>query len=164
MNPHEIEAELKLRGCSIVSARGDFALVYPHGYGAVKRAHDLQAKTRDAALVEAWLWLHPDQQTAGAVAAVQAIIAADFAMPVRSFAIRDRSEPLSTARRIAMVLCRDLTSCSLQSIGDAFGRNHTAVCHAIESVRDQCETDTAFAARVGTLRLRALTALKSPDA
>lgn len=156
MTAAEIETALTQRDCSIVEGGGKFALVYPHGYELRKRSRDLMASNRSAAAVEAWLWLHPESAAADAIAAVQRIVAVDFGVQPADFIARDRSEPLATARRVAMALAREVTGASLGHLGAIFERDHGAVLHAQQSVRDQCETDDLFAARVGTLRAKCL--------
>jgi hypothetical protein len=148
----EIEHALRARDCALVADGGRFALVYPHGYEQRKRAHDLAAADRAGALAEAWAWLHPDATEATGIATVQAVVAADFGVTVEALPSRDRSEPLATARRVAMAIARELTGATFARVGEQFARDHGTVIHAVESVRDQCTTETAFAARVGTLR------------
>ncbi len=47
-----------------------------------------------------------------------------------------RTQPLVSARQIAMYLCRELTDLSLPKIGQAFGgRDHTTVMHADRKIR-----------------------------
>lgn len=159
MTPAEIEAELKTRECAIVEDGGRFAMVYPHGYELRKRSRDLLASCRSAALVEAWLWLHPDRETASGIETVQRVVAEDFGLPVAGLKSRDRSEPTVTARRIAMALARELTAAPLQQIGEAFDRDHGTVIYARDSVASQCQTEDVFAARVGTLRAACSAAL-----
>ncbi len=161
MTTAELEQALALRNCAIVQDGDRFALVYPHGYELRKRAHDLGAINRPAALAEAWAWLHPDLSNAESVRKVAAVVAGDFGVTVEDLAARDRSEPLATARRVAFALARELTNAPLAVIGDLFGRDHGTVIHAVDSVRDQCDTSAAFAARVGTLRAVCATALQS---
>ncbi|GAB3046093.1 chromosomal replication initiator protein DnaA [Sediminivirga luteola] len=49
-----------------------------------------------------------------------------------------RSRTLTTARQIAMYLCRELTDLSLPKIGQEFGgRDHTTVMHANKKIRTQ---------------------------
>lgn len=152
MTPIEIDVQLAARACAIVEDRGDFALVYPYGYQGRRRAQQLVAKTRAAALVEAWDWLHPEHRIAEIVDIVQHVVAADFGVAVEEFFPKTRTEPLATARRVAMVLARELSGGGLHAIGNLFLRDHATVLSAEQSVADQRETDAAFAARVGALR------------
>lgn len=65
---------------------------------------------------------------------------------------KKRSEPISQARQIAMYLCRELTTCSLPQIGDAFQRNHSTVVHACNKVIADMNDDPMFRARVDKIR------------
>lgn len=48
-----------------------------------------------------------------------------------------RSKNISTARQIVMYLCRELTQCSLQAIGQALGnRDHSTIIHGCDKVQD----------------------------
>ncbi len=159
MTTDEIASILKLRGCTIVEADGRFALVHPDGYEHKPRAHELLATSRAAAITEAWLWLHPDNNDRLGVTMIQSIVMKDFGLPLEALLDEGRPEPLATARRIAMALCRELTGSTFQNIGRAFDRDHGTVINARDSVRDQCHTDRAFAARVGSLRVACSVAL-----
>ena len=159
MTTAELQGSLQERGCSIVEEGGRFALVYPHGYTARKTAHDLCATTLAQATAEAWIWLHPERLAAAGIAEVQRIVAAGYGFATIAFCVKDRSEPLATARRVAMALAREITGASTDVVGAAFERDRGTVIAAQTSVRDQCDIDRAFAARVGSLRAACLTAL-----
>jgi hypothetical protein len=160
MKPAEIEAVLQRRGCTIVEDGGKFALVYPHGYEGRPRTKDLLATKRESAALESWLWLHPDLVDDRGIDTVKKIVAADYRLSVEQLVAKDRSEPLATARRIAMALSRELTGATLEVIGTAFGgRDHGTVIHARDSLVAQCDTDAALAARLGTLRVACAAAL-----
>ena len=50
------------------------------------------------------------------------------------------------ARHISMFLCREMTSCSLLSIGSYFGnRDHSTVIHACKVIEDKITNDNSFA-------------------
>jgi chromosomal replication initiator protein len=51
-----------------------------------------------------------------------------------------RRKELATARKIGMYLCRNYTPESLVSIGKAFGRAHSSVLYAINSLNQELET------------------------
>jgi chromosomal replication initiator protein len=56
-----------------------------------------------------------------------------------------RRKDLVTARHAAMYLSRELTDCSLATIGKAFGgRNHATVVHACSHVKELIEHDSTF--------------------
>ena len=47
---------------------------------------------------------------------------------------KERTQPLATARQVAMLLVRKLTGNSLPTIADYFKRNHTTVLHGVSSI------------------------------
>lgn len=59
-----------------------------------------------------------------------------FSLTVDDLRGTSRTQPLVTARQIAMYLCRELTELSLPKIGGEFGgRDHTTVMHADRKIR-----------------------------
>ena len=63
--------------------------------------------------------------------------AAYFNISMEDLCGSSRTRVLSTARQIAMYLCRELTDMSLPKIGAAFGgRDHTTVMHADKKIRN----------------------------
>ncbi|WP_344306168.1 chromosomal replication initiator protein DnaA [Brevibacterium samyangense] len=66
-----------------------------------------------------------------------------------------RSRTLTTARQIAMYLCRELTDLSLPKIGQEFGgRDHTTVMHANKKIRTQMAERRALFTQVTELTNR----------
>ena len=66
-----------------------------------------------------------------------------------------RSRTLTTARQIAMYLCRELTDLSLPKIGEAFGgRDHTTVMHANRKIGTQMAERRAIYTQVTELTNR----------
>lgn len=64
--------------------------------------------------------------------------AAYFGLTMEDLCGSSRSRTLTTARQIAMYLCRELTDLSLPKIGQEFGgRDHTTVMHANKKIRTQ---------------------------
>jgi chromosomal replication initiation ATPase DnaA len=157
MTTVEIETQLLQRGCSLAEDAGDFALVYPFGFENRKRSHDLQAKTRDAALAEAWDWLVPEQRVIHRIEIIRRFVAAEWAISVQTLCGGSRAEPVATARRVAMALAATITPASTYLVGTEFGdRDHGTVLYAKTSVAAQCETSGEFAVRVGMLRAQCL--------
>lgn len=148
----EVTQALTALGCAVLEDGGQFVLVHPAGYGGSKSAHELVAKERNPALAEAWNFLHPEAQAYARVATIKRVVAEGYGEPPSAFLRRDRNEPLATARRIAMALCRDLTAASLETLGRSFERDRTDIRYAQASVAEQCAVDRQFAARVGLLR------------
>jgi chromosomal replication initiation ATPase DnaA len=163
MTPAEIDTELKSRGCVLVHDSGDFALVYPYGINS-KRAQDLAAKTRAAALVEAWHFLNPEQEAQDRIEVITRLVARDYGVTVEGMCASGRPEPLATARRVAMALSRLLTSATLQYVAERFGREGNATIYALTSIDDQCASDPRFAARFETLRAACIAAINPKSA
>jgi chromosomal replication initiator protein len=53
----------------------------------------------------------------------------------------NRTQPLATARQVAMFLARKLTGNSLPSVANAFKRNHTTVLHGTQSVQKRIDVE-----------------------
>ncbi len=157
----EIEKVLTLRGCAIVAAGAAFGLTHPVGLEPGTRTRELFATSREGAVREAWLWLHPEGNARQSITIIQHLVAQDYQLPAVALVNRDRSEPLATARRVAMALARELTLSSHVNIGAAFDRDGGTVLHACDSVRNQCATDKQFAARVGALRVACSVAMRA---
>lgn len=61
-------------------------------------------------------------------------VARYYGRTVDGLLARGRHQPLSEQRQVAMYLCRQLTDLTLPQIGEAFGRNHSTVIHAIRQM------------------------------
>ena len=71
-------------------------------------------------------------------AIIMAVTAEYFSLSLDDLTGSSRSRTLTTARQIAMYLCRELTDLSLPKIGQTFGnRDHTTVMHADRKIRSQ---------------------------
>jgi chromosomal replication initiator protein len=71
-------------------------------------------------------------------AIIMAVTAEFFSVSLDDLTGSSRSRVLTTARQIAMYLCRELTDLSLPKIGQTFGgRDHTTVMHADRKIRLQ---------------------------
>ncbi|OKL54318.1 chromosomal replication initiation protein DnaA [Bowdeniella nasicola] len=60
-----------------------------------------------------------------------------FDISIEALRSPDRTRTIVTARQIAMYLCRELTDLSLPNIGEAFGKDHTTVMHAVKKITAQ---------------------------
>ncbi len=66
---------------------------------------------------------------------------------------KTRKQEIVNARQIAMYLCKELTNCSLKTIGLHFGgRDHSTVIHAYQTVEDLSKTDPKYRSVVQQLR------------
>ena len=71
-------------------------------------------------------------------AIIMAVTAEYFSVSLDDLTGSSRSRVLTTARQVAMYLCRELTDLSLPKIGQTFGgRDHTTVMHADRKIRLQ---------------------------
>ena len=64
-----------------------------------------------------------------------------------------RKKTISTARQIAMYLCREILSLSTTQIGAIFGnRDHSTVIYAIEKIKSEKEKDFSLQTALNTIR------------
>lgn len=72
--------------------------------------------------------------------------------------LKSKRQEIVIARHSAMYLSKELTSCSLQTIGAHFGgRNHATVIHACKCIEDGISNDPAFAEKIEQLKETLLT-------
>ena len=62
------------------------------------------------------------------------VVASYFKTTVQALASRSRRRDLVAPRQLAMYLARRYTTAPLQQIGEALGRDHPAVSHALTTV------------------------------
>ena len=53
----------------------------------------------------------------------------------------NRTQPLSTARQVAMFLARKLTGKSLPTVADEFKRNHTTILHGTQAIQKRIDVE-----------------------
>lgn len=83
---------------------------------------------------------------------IQRTVAEHFDIRYSDILSRKRPANIALPRQIAMYLCRDLTSHSLPSIGEAFGKNHATVLHACRHVSSLEQNDPSVRQNVTALR------------
>jgi chromosomal replication initiator protein len=91
---------------------------------------------------------------------IQQTVCEYFSLPEDLIRAKTRKQEVVNARQIAMYLAKELTNCSLKTIGLHFGgRDHSTVIHAYQSVEDQMRLDSKFQGNVQQIqrRLRMLT-------
>ena len=72
--------------------------------------------------------------------------------------LKSKRQEIVLARHTAMYLAKELTTCSLQTIGSHFGgRNHATVIHACKCIEDSIITNTSFAEKIEHLKENLLT-------
>ncbi len=76
---------------------------------------------------------------------IQRLVAEFFDMPPDLLRAKTRKQEIVNARQIAMYLAKEMTNCSLKTIGLHFGgRDHSTVIHAYQSVEDQMKLDSKY--------------------
>jgi len=76
---------------------------------------------------------------------IQRLVAEFFDMPPDLLRAKTRKQEIVNARQIAMYLAKEMTNCSLKTIGLHFGgRDHSTVIHAYQSVEDQIKLDSKY--------------------
>lgn len=65
---------------------------------------------------------------------------------------KSREQSIAMPRQIVFYLSREFSDITLQSIGNAFRKNHGTVMHGCRKVRNRIQTDTRFAAALENLR------------
>ena len=72
--------------------------------------------------------------------------------------LKSKRQEIVLARHTAMYLCKELTSCSLQTIGAHFGgRNHATVIHACKAIEELINNDSGFMPKLDQIRENLLT-------
>jgi chromosomal replication initiator protein len=89
--------------------------------------------------------LHEEGRHSISIEAIQKKVAEHFDIRVADMTSKRRPENIAFPRQIAMFLSRQMTECSLNAIGEAFGgRDHGTVLHACRLVRDRMEVDASI--------------------
>ena len=83
---------------------------------------------------------------------IQRTVATHFGISIADLLGEKRNKNIAEPRMVAMYLCRELTTCSSNEIGAAFGKNHATILYAEKKVPQLCEKND-------TLR-RAVTQIK----
>ncbi len=81
-----------------------------------------------------------DMEVAPAVRSLEEIVrlvASAYGLDPERLRARTRERRIARPRQVAMFLCRRYTDASLKRIGDALGRDHTSVLHAIRAVEQR---------------------------
>ncbi len=80
-------------------------------------------------------------------------VAEAWGLTGNALASKRRTRDLMIPRQVAMFLIKQLSDCSLQAIGEAFGgRDHSTVIHSIRKVEERLDKDPEFRERLETLR------------
>ena len=88
--------------------------------------------------------LDQEKQEALTIETVQRAVAEYYDIRLGDMTSKQRPKSIAFPRQVAMYLCREMTECSLPTIGNAFGRNHATVLHAHRSIGEKTKTDHAI--------------------
>lgn len=76
---------------------------------------------------------------------IQRIVSEFYDIPNDLLRAKTRKQEIVIARQVAMYLAKELTNCSLKTIGLNFGgRDHSTVIHAYQTVEEQLKIDPKF--------------------
>lgn len=105
----------------------------------------------------------PSQRITLEISDVVGAVAASFKTTASALAARSRRRDVLVPRQIAMMLCRRYTDAPLQKIGEALGRDHPAVSHALKQIERAMLERAPLRYQVESLveRLDALAAARS---
>lgn len=70
---------------------------------------------------------------------------------------KDRSSKIAEPRKIAMYMVRDMTNESFPKMGKIFGKDHTTVKYAVDSLEEQLKTDAALREKIQDVKNSVLT-------
>lgn len=84
---------------------------------------------------------------------IQRLVAEFYDIPNDLLRAKTRKQEIVIARQVAMYLAKELTNCSLKTIGLNFGgRDHSTVIHAYQTVEEQMKIDTKFRSSIEQLK------------
>lgn len=79
-------------------------------------------------------------------------VAFEFGTDMIALGSKRQDAGVSLPRKVAMFLCREMTTESLQHVGAIFNRDYATVIAAIQSLKKQMDTDESLARRVQDIR------------
>jgi chromosomal replication initiator protein len=84
---------------------------------------------------------------------IQRIVSDYYDIPNDLLRAKTRKQEVVIARQVAMFLAKDLTNCSLKTIGLNFGgRDHSTVIHAYQTVEEQIKIDPKFRVSIDQIK------------
>ncbi len=84
---------------------------------------------------------------------IQRIVSEFYDIPNDLLRAKTRKQEIVIARQVAMYLAKELTNCSLKTIGLNFGgRDHSTVIHAYQTVEEQIKIDAKFRGSIEQLK------------
>ncbi len=84
---------------------------------------------------------------------IQRLVSEFFDIPNDLLRAKTRKQEIVIARQVAMYIAKELTNCSLKTIGLNFGgRDHSTVIHAYQTVEEQIKIDPKFRLSIDQLK------------
>jgi chromosomal replication initiator protein len=92
------------------------------------------------------------------ISQIISVVAKFFSIDESLLRLKSKQQEIVLVRHTAMYLSKELTSCSLQTIGSHFGgRNHATVIHACRCIVDSINSDAAFKDKLEQIKEMLLT-------
>jgi chromosomal replication initiator protein len=86
------------------------------------------------------------------VKGISETVAMEFGCDLTALASKRQDAGVALPRKVAMYLCREMTSTSLVNIGEFFNRDYSSVIAAIRSLVKQMDKDEDLARKVKDIR------------
>lgn len=92
------------------------------------------------------------------ISTIIAVVSKFFDIDESLLRLKTKRQEIVTARHTAMYLSKELTNCSLQTIGAHFGgRNHATVIHAVKCIEEEIIKDKSFGEKIQQMKENLLT-------
>ncbi len=116
--------------------------------------HSLSSRPIDLELARTVLdTMYPESRPRPvSIEGIQSAVAAHYDLSATELVSDARAVRVAWPRQVAIYLARELTGASLQTIGDAFRRNHATVMHACKRVSERVSVDADADREVSVLR------------
>ncbi|MCQ2062757.1 MAG: DnaA/Hda family protein [Fibrobacter sp.] len=118
----------------------------------LKAMHTLNGVELDLDCVKQLLYSPKNEMAAFTVKNISETVAMTFNTDLTSLSSNRQDKAASLPRKVAMFLCRELTSESLENVGKFFNRDYATVIAAIKSLTCQMDKDEALARKVKDIR------------
>ena len=83
---------------------------------------------------------------------IQRTVASHFGISIADLLGEKRNKNIAEPRMVAMYLSRELTKCSSNEIGAAFGKNHATILYAEKKVPQLCDKDDSLRRAVAQIK------------
>jgi chromosomal replication initiator protein len=95
----------------------------------------------------------PDQPREITPQLIIEVVSEHFHISVDQMISRTRSSDVAKPRQIAMYLCKTMTECPLDAIGQLLGgRDHSTVIHGVKKVTEECENNEKTRNSIETIK------------